>query len=160
MQTLKFLLVLSAGLVGCDSAKPFVGASAEVSCSKFNGDFFRKNLRAQISLFESSSVSEQYEIYLCGVQRREPPHLHLASSFAKGGKPVAEFLKRKLHSESSDINIRDILYVFSEMSRNGIYDARSDRELVSEMIDATERVKDSHWRKVCLNTLREIGIQH
>lgn len=132
---------------------------SKLSCATFARTFFEKPISVQMSEFSNYDVESQYAIYICGSQTREPPSIHLAIPFAKEGKTVTELLKEKLSATQSDLTIRDILFVFEEMSRQKTYNVAADNDLMKAINVAVMRVKDPFWKKSCEQSLEEIRKQ-
>ena len=130
--------------------------SSRLGCSKYNDTFFSKPTTAQMGAFASLAVEDQYAVFICGNQVREPPSIHLATPFAKEGEAVVGFLKTKLTNASGDLTIRDILLVFVEMSRQRTYNVAGDDDLMRVITAAVGRVKDADWKRVCERSLGEI----
>jgi hypothetical protein len=108
-------------------------------------DFFRKPLAAQEKEFSLYDFDDQYRIYLAG-QRREPPYVHLADTFAREGSAVAEPLRRKLIDATDDLTIRDILAVFREMTTLQTYEVKKDKRVMDALQGAVLRMKDPYWK--------------
>ena len=130
--------------------------SAKLSCSKYRDTFFSKPTTVQMAEFDSLTVENQYAVFICGNQVREPPSIHLATPFAKEGAAVVGFLKAKLTNADGDLTIRDILLVFAEMSRQRTYNVAGDGDLMRVITAAVGRVKDADWKKVCERSFGEI----
>lgn len=56
------------------------------------------------------------------------------------------FLKEKLAQAQDDLTIRDIIRVFSEMSRQRSYDVSKDVDLIRHMRAAAARMKNHDWK--------------
>jgi hypothetical protein len=141
---------------GCASATE---DSSSLHCSKLNKTFFRKPTTEQMAEFSGLDIENQYAIFICGNQVREPPSIHLATPFAKEGQSVVGFLKAKLTAATGDLTIRDILLVFSEMSRRKSYNVAGDTDLMKVITEAVDRVKDPFWKKTSEQSLEEIRQQ-
>lgn len=133
--------------------------SSNLGCSKLNKTFFSKPTTTQMAEFSSLDIDSQYAVFICGNQVREPPSIHFATPFAKEGKSVVGFLKSKLVTASGDLTIRDILLVFSEMSRRKTYNVAGDADLIKVITEAVGRVKDPYWKKTSEQSLSEIQQQ-
>jgi len=133
--------------------------SLSLGCSKLNKAFFSKPTTIQMSEFSSLDIKSQYAVFICGNQVREPPSIHLATPFAKEGEAVVGFLKAKLAAASGDLTIREILLVFSEMSRRKTYHVAGDADLMKVITEAVGRVKDPYWKKTAEKSLSEIQQQ-
>lgn len=141
---------------GCASATE---DSSNLNCSKLNKIFFTKPTTEQMAQFSSLDIESQYAIFICGNQVREPPSIHLATPFAKEGQSVVGFLKAKLIAATSDLTIRDILLVFSDMSRYKSYNVVGDTDLMKVIVAAVDRVRDPFWKKTAEQSLDEIRQQ-
>lgn len=130
--------------------------SARLNCSKYNYTFFSMPTTRQMAEFDGLSVEDQYAVFICGNQDREPPSIQLATPFAREGGAVVGFLKAKLKNARGDLTIRDILLVFVEMSRQRTYNVSRDGDLMGVIAAAVNRVKDRDWKKVCERSLIEI----
>jgi hypothetical protein len=128
----------------------------ELNCSTYSETFFRKPTTVQMAEFSDYSVKDEYALYICGSQVREPPSIHLAIPFAKKGKAAVGLLRTKLAATRSDLTIRDILFVFEEMERLRSYDVASDDDLMKLIDVAVDRVKDPVWKKQCEQSVKEI----
>ena len=133
--------------------------SSVLNCPKLNKTFFRKPTSEQMAQFSGLDIGDQYAVFICGNQVREPPSIHLATPFAKEGRSVVGFLKTKLTAATGDLTIRDILLVFSEMSRSKSYDVAGDADLMKVITEAVDRVKDPFWKKTSEQSLSEIRQQ-
>jgi hypothetical protein len=141
---------------GCASATE---DSSSLNCSKLSKTFFTKPTTEQMAEFSSLDIENQYAIFICGNQVREPPSIHLATPFAKEGQSVVGFLKEKLTAATGDLTIRDILLVFSDMSRYKSYNVAADTDLMKVITAAVARVKDPFWKKTSEQSLDEIRQQ-
>jgi len=99
------------------------------TCDELADTYFRKPLQKRIDDFTSNTLAEQYNIYICGNQYREPPTLYLADPFASEGARAAAFLRERLAKARDDLTIRDIVIVFREMKRQHSYDVAGDEQL-------------------------------
>jgi hypothetical protein len=133
--------------------------SSSLNCSKLNKTFFRKPTAEQMAEFSGLDIENQYAVFICGNQVREPPSIHLATPFAKEGQSVVGFLKARLTAATGDLTIRDILLVFSEMSRGKSYNVAGDADLMKVITEAVDRVKDPFWKKTSEQSLGEIQRQ-
>jgi hypothetical protein len=77
-------------IVGCARANE---ESSKLNCSRYNDTFFSKPTTMQMAQFASLTLENQYAVFVCGNQVREPPSIHLARPFAKEGGAVVGFLK-------------------------------------------------------------------
>ena len=145
---LSFSLVSGCALAGDDFSS--------LGCPSLKKTFFGKSTSSQISEFGKYSIEEQYAIFLCGNQEREPPAAYLATPFAQRGAAAVGFLKSKLVATSDDATIVDILRIVVEMNRQNTYNVASDIDLVTAMSESVGRVKDSGWKKICKRWLQEI----
>ena len=158
MQPIKIIWALPCAvvLVLVWNCAPATEDSSSLGCSKFNKTFFSKPTTVQMAEFGSLDIESQYAVFICGNQVREPPSIHLATPFAKEGVAVVGFLQAKLAAAHGDLTIRDILLVFTEMSRRKTYNVASDGDLMKVITEAVGRVKDADWKKTCEQSLSEI----
>jgi hypothetical protein len=98
--------------------------------------------------FSKLSVEKQYAIYICGNQVVHPPMMYLGELFAREGEKIIGFLKVKLRETDDDATIRDLVRLFSEMSRLGTYDVAKDDELMRLISVRLAGMKDPGWREV------------
>ncbi len=148
------LSLLSA--TGCAAANMRVG---EYKCSQLTEYFYGKPPNERVSQFVASDLEKQYAIYICGNQYLEPPATYLAEPFAREGGRIVGFLKAKLMAAHGDLTIRDILLVFSEMSRRKSYNVAGDTDLMKVITEGVDRVKDPFWKKTSEQSLDEIRQQ-
>ena len=133
--------------------------SSNLNCSKLSKTFFTKPTSEQMAQFSSLDIENQYAVFICGNQVREPPSIHLATPFAKEGQSVVGFLKAKLTAATGDLTIRDILLVFLDMSRYRSYNVAGDTDLMKVITAAVDRMKDPFWKKTAEQSLDEIRQQ-
>jgi len=131
----------------------------EYKCSQLTEYFYGKPPNERMSQFVAADLEKQYAIYVCGNQYLEPPATYLAEPFAREGGRIVGFLKAKLTAATSDLTIRDILLVFSEMSRRKSYNVAGDTDLMKVITEAVDRVKDPFWKKTSEQSLDEIRQQ-
>lgn len=136
------ILGLSAG--ACAPAKE---ASSRLDCSQVNKTFLAQPTSDQVSAFRDLDLETQYTVFICGNQKREPPAIYLADTFAQGGVAAADFLREKLERANDDLTISDIILVLQRMSQRDTYDVASDAVLLGVVAAAVKRVKDPFWRK-------------
>jgi hypothetical protein len=105
-------------------------------------------LEVQVTAFAHSNLDDQYSIFICGNQFMRPPAQYLAEPFARGGTDVVPFLKDKLAQAQDDLTIRDIILVFTEMSRQKAYRVAEDGDLIRLMTEAVARMKNADWRRI------------
>ncbi len=132
------------------------GCFGSEKCSPAAHAFVRLPLREQLAEFDSRSVPEQYDIYLCGTQVVHPPLIHLAQPFAKDGKAAVAFLQRRLAEADDDATIRDIVMVFAEMQKQRTYDVAMDTVLMQTIQSSASRIKDAGWRQFVTQRVNEI----
>lgn len=116
-----------------------------------------KSLQYRIDDFSNYDVEKQYAIFICGNQFVHPPMMYLAELFAKEGDKVVGFLKIKLLETKDDLTIRDVVFVFAEMSRLGTYNVNKDEELMCLISERVVGMNDSDWRRITERKL--IGIK-
>ena len=86
--------------------------------------------------------------YICSQQKVEPPLLGLAAVFAREGSRIVPPLKVKLANADDDKSVRDIAFVFKEMSRLRTYDVAGDKALMRELRDKISAMQDPFWRQM------------
>jgi hypothetical protein len=126
-------------------------------CSELTENFYGKPLKIRIAEFGNYELEKQYAIYICGNQFIEPPATYFAEPFAREGSKVVGFLKAKLSQTNDDGTIRDLILVFTEMSRQKTYAVSADRDLMKLMGASVARIKNDGWRQTTEQMLSEIG---
>jgi hypothetical protein len=149
---MRFVKAILLGLVALQCQ----GCFGSEQCSPAAHAFVRLPLGEQLAQFDSHSVPEQYDIYLCGTQVVHPPLIHLAQPFAKDGKAAVGFLRRRLAEANNDATIRDIVVVFNEMQTQGTYDVAMDAVLMQTIQASASRIKDAGWRQFVTQRVSEI----
>ncbi|MBF0523955.1 MAG: hypothetical protein HQK56_02525 [Deltaproteobacteria bacterium] len=153
-------LILS--LSNCSFKSKKVG---EYYCSDLIGEIYGKeSLEYRGDDFHNYPFEKQYAIFICGNQYIHPPTIYMselfaiyvAKLFAKEGNRIVAFLKMKLLEANDDLTIRDLILVFSEMSRLKTYDVASDDELMRLMFERVEGMKSIGWKEITLRMLAEI----
>jgi hypothetical protein len=150
------MMRLSQVLLLCLVAVQCQGCFASEKCSPAAQAFVQLPLREQLAEFNSHSVPEQYDIYLCGTQVVHPPLIHLAQPFAKDGKAAVGFLQGSLAKANDDATIRDIVVVFAEMQKRRTYDVAMDAALMQTIQASVSRMKDAGWRQFVAQRVNEI----
>ena len=149
-----FLLLRS----GCTTASE---RSKSDQCYTWVKTFFRMPLKEQLTQFGSYDVESQYDIFICGNQVVHPPATYLAGPFAMEGESVVHFLKTKLLQAKDDQTIRDVILVFTEMSRRKTYDVARNSDLMVLITDSVARIKDDDWRQIVAEEIRSaFGMGH
>jgi hypothetical protein len=110
--------------------------------------FYEKPLKERLAAFPQYKFEEQYAIYLYGNQVQHPPAIYLADPFAAEGKSVVRPLSSRLMAATDDLTIRDLVMVFSAMSRQKSYDVTGDQQLMNLLKDSAGRMKDVDWRRL------------
>jgi hypothetical protein len=110
--------------------------------------FYTKSLKERISTFPRYSFDEQYAIYLYGNQVQHPPAIYLADPFAAQGKSIVVPLSDRLRTATDDLTIRDLVMVFSAMSRAKTYDVARDEQLMRLLEGSAKKMKDPDWRAI------------
>lgn len=118
-------------------------------------DFFNMSKASQKEDFKSRSLDGQYELYLFGMGVVHPPAMYLAEPFAQQGSEVVPFLTSKVKTAEDEFTIYAIVFVFSEMARQGQYDFSKDPQLVGVLETRVERMHGI-WRESTLEMLRDI----
>ena len=127
------------------------------TCKGVPKEFFLLSPEKQRVEFEKYDFDTQYDIFICSQQKVEPPELELATLFASKGTAIIRPLEMKLNETRDDRTIRDIVFVFSEMSRQGTYDVASDKSLLNELQRKTSAIRDPTVRFITEESLH--GIQ-
>ena len=136
-------------LVGC------LSSTADMKANKLAGDFFQMTTSEQVNQFKNYSLDEQYEIFLFGNQVVHPPAIYLSRPFAEQGPIVVPFLKAKLKKTQKEVTIRDIVTVFSELTRLRLYDFSKDPNLM-ELLDMKTNKMNGIWKETTIQMLSEI----
>jgi hypothetical protein len=111
-------------------------------------EFYAKSLKERISAFPRYSFDEQYAIYLYGNQVQHPPAIYLADPFAAQGQSILLPLSDRLKAATDDLTIRDLVMVFSAMSREKTYNVAGDEGLMKLLRDSAGRMKHSVWKDI------------
>jgi hypothetical protein len=109
-----------------------------------------------IEEFAGLDPDSQYEIYICGVQARHPPHSYLASAYAEEGEPAARYLEVKLSHSPNDRTTEDIILVLREMEAGGHYSVRTDEALMALARVKVEAMRPGMSQSQTRSWLREI----
>jgi len=134
-----------AWLAGCSSAS---GSGDTSKCQKLATTFFRQPFETRITDFARRELLDQYTIFICGNQFMHPPAQYLAEPFARRGGAIVPFLRAKLADAHDDLTVRDIVLVFTEMSRQRYYDVSKDSDLIHQMREAAARMKNQGWKTI------------
>jgi hypothetical protein len=110
--------------------------------------FYAKSLKERISAFPQYSFDEQYAIYLYGNQVQHPPAIYLADPFAAQGQSIVLPLSDHLKAATDDLTIRDLVMVFSAMSRERTYNVAGDERLMKLLRESAGRMKHSGWKEI------------
>jgi hypothetical protein len=162
MQTLKLptLLLLAIWLT---AAWPYaIAAEQKPWHARQNvvDTFYERSLKERISTFPQYSFEDQYAIFLYGNQVQHPPAIYLTDPFAAQGKGIVLPLSDRLRDATDDLTIRDIVMVFSAMSRAKTYDVAGDGRLMTLLRWAAKRMKDSDWKALVekeISTVQSAG---
>ncbi len=123
MPKIVVLLKLTITLLALSISQHSAGREIDnLNCKRWAREFFIKPTTVQMVEFSKFPLDSQYEIYICGIQTRHPPSIHLAIPFAKAGEPAVFLLRDKLVATDDDRTIRDILVAFSQISIQRTYD--------------------------------------
>jgi hypothetical protein len=152
------LLMLCASIVtGCIHA---ADGAIDKQCSSLVTTFFRLPMKEQIAQFDKRDLKDQYTLLICGNQAIHPPALYLTHHLAKRGQIAAVFLKGELSAAKDDLTIRDIVMVFTEMSRQHTYDVAGDTALLAAIDSRVRTMKDSEWKSFVTQRAAEIRSNH
>ena len=130
-------------LTGCDA-------------HRLEKEFFKKPPETRVARLRQYPIPEQYQIFRYGNDRIEPPALELANPIAERGAQAVPFLFSKLNSERDDIDVRDIVLVFSVMAALRSYDVKSDVGLITKLESAVAGMSDKDWQSMCAAMLIRI----
>ena len=72
----------------------------------------------------------------------------MAASLAAEGRTIVEPLSSRLMAATDDLTIRDLVMVFSAMSRQRAYDVGRDERLMTLLRDSVARMKDPDWKRI------------
>lgn len=148
-----FLIALCVFLGSCAFAWQ---SPHQKECRPWLNSFFQQSFRDRISSFKDLDPEAQYAVYICGNRVIHPPATYLAEPFAQEGAAVIPLLIERLDQAKDDLTVRDILLVFSEMSRLATYDVMSNSDLFELMKKKTREITDPHWRRMSEGLLAEI----
>lgn len=155
MKTLINLAVLAAVLIiaGCSFA---ACSGLRDECGPWVDTFFQRPLKEQIATFDSYSLQNQYQIFICGNQAIHPPAIYLATPFAKQGAAAVPLLEKELAQAHSDQTVRDIVLVFAEMQRQRSYDVSKDTSLMRLIAKKVNGMHDPEWKAVAQGNVDKI----
>ncbi len=102
------------------------------------------------------SLEDQYRIFRYGNDVVEPPLLDLAKPIAERGAAAVPFLLKQLDGESDDATVRDVLFIFQEMTFSKNYDVKDDKLLMATLDRKVAAMKADEWRSICSGMLRSI----
>ncbi len=128
----------------------------QYECSRLTEYFYGEPVKVRITQFSAADLDKQYAIYICGNQNLEPPAIYLAEPFAREGAGVVGFLKQKLLQANDDGTVRDIVLVFTEMSRKRTYDVAGDGNLMRVVDDRVAAMKDEGSKRLVQQNVKEI----
>lgn len=99
--------------------------------------FYALTAIQQQAEFRAYSMDKQLAIYLCGM-RREPPDMGLAGYISDRGEEVIPYLLERLEAEKSEVDQRNILFIFDVMFNRGSLHGKQDvigqlRQVVAAM---------------------------
>lgn len=146
------LIIINAG---CDF-KSDSGLRGE--CDSWLSSFYEKPMGRRIAEFGSYDLDSQYQIFLCGNQVLHPPAIYLAEPFARKGRVAVPLLKAKLELADDDLTIRDIILVFSEMSRLGSYSVSKDADLMKLIRKKADGMHDPEWRDIARENVNKLTL--
>jgi hypothetical protein len=130
----------------------------EIRCETVPKRFFDMSTKQQMVEFEKYDFDMQYEIYICSQERVEPPELELATHFAKKGEAIVKPLEAKLDQADDDYTIRDIVYVFDQMSEEGSYAVAKDESLMDKIVHKISSMRDPKVRAMAEDSLQYIRL--
>ena len=122
--------------------------------SKLERCFFNLSTEKSIEVFHEKSVDDQYRLLIFGSQFRHPPSLYLTREFAKNGPSVLPFLKIKLMEVKDDETIRDIVVTIIFMNDLGLYDVKSDADLMTLLSKKADSM--SGWKDFVQDQINEL----
>lgn len=126
-------------------------------CSAFDREYFSRYEPEQLAReFVRLSRETQYEMFICGQQRIEPPATFLARAFASEGPAVVPLLAEKLRTSPNDLTTRDIVAVFQAMALTGSYEVRANASLLHLLREKVDTMSSVGWRTVVQRMLRDI----
>lgn len=150
-----FLLAILAFIpLGSDNA--FSGQLRRHKCDAWVTTFFRMSTKEQIAKFTEYDLENKFSILICGNQVIHPPATYLAGPFARQGADAVTFLRDKLMQSPDDFTVRDIVLVFSEMSKLQTYNVKADKKLIELINSKVGAIKNNDWRKISEDRVREI----
>lgn len=144
--------LLSIAVTGCPAPADQVDGR---ECSEFDEMYHGRSFNVRVTAFTNYDLATQYAIFICGNQFRHPPATYFAGPFAQQGERAVPFLKERLLGATDDLTIRDIVLVFSEMSRQKTYNVAGDQELVRIMLMTVSKMRDKDWKRMTQESLNE-----
>ncbi|MGC1547038.1 MAG: hypothetical protein WA777_00765 [Rhodanobacter sp.] len=152
-----FIKLVSAAIISLSSGCSFAADShLRDTCSPWLSTFYEMPLKQRLATFDSYSLDNQYQIFICGNQVVHPPAIYLAEPFARRGANAVPFLKAKLAQASDDLTIRDIVLVFVEMKRLNTYSISNDAFLAALVKRKVDDMRDANWRAVAQGNVSEM----
>lgn len=138
------LLLLCLTIVGCDE-------------HRLEHDFFRQPPETRLARLRQYPLEQQYKIFRYGNDRIEPPALGLAGPIAERGIQAVAFLKGRLDSQADDLEVRDIVFIFSVMAASKSYDVKSDIPLMDKLRTAVSQMREKASQDSCVGMLKRIN---
>ncbi len=128
----------------------------EIRCETVPKRFFDMSTDRQMVEFEKYDFDAQYQIYICSQETVEPPELEIATYFAKKGEAIVKPLEAELDQADDDYTIRDIVYVFDQMSEEGSYAVAKDGSLMDKILHKISSMRDPKVRAMAEDSLQYI----
>jgi hypothetical protein len=136
-------------IFNCMSSAPDLRPNVMVS------DFFQMPIREQVKEFREYTLDQQYELLRFGNEVVHPPASYLVSEFAEQGKEIVPFLKSKLKSVQTEVNVRDIVQVFWYLAKSKRSEFLKDQELIDSLGQQVQEMRGI-WREYTLSMYNEI----
>lgn len=111
-------------------------------CKGVPTGFFRMPSDQRWAEFQKFDFETQYNTYICGQQRVEPPDVQLALIFARNGGTIVKPLESKLSETNDDRTIQNIVYLFDIMNSIGAYNVASNRPLMEILSRKLTAIRD------------------
>lgn len=106
--------------------------------------------------FSEHDVETQYEIYTCAMNYVHPPLMGFSERLARNGARAVPTLRAKLNRATHELEVSNIILVFSGMQIRGHYDVASDDGLMRDIEASTQRVVLSSQKGLVLENIERI----
>lgn len=103
------------------------------------------------------SMEDKYAVMLCQKQWTHPPSYHMTMLLVDMGDEAIPFLQDKILLEDDDLNVRDIVNVFTLMHPR-VADLHDHAGLVPLIHAKAAQVRDPGWRRMALDMIDDAGL--